>query len=139
MLLSGQVPAEYSGYGEQYTEEEGSPSHSPTSAAALGTSAGSGSTHAASSMRAGGVAAGDSGSDEGEDEGEMDEEMDDEALARRLHEEEQRDLNQRMLEMSGYHQMTQGEGEEVDVDAMSYEVRDVLNVDKRGGVWCVCV
>jgi hypothetical protein len=51
------------------------------------------------------------------------EEGDDEALARRLHEEERRDLFSRMLAMSGYHQVAgAGEGEPEAVDAMSYEV-----------------
>ena len=41
--------------------------------------------------------------EEGEEEGEEEEVLDDEALARRLQEEEQRSLYERMLEMSGYH------------------------------------
>jgi hypothetical protein len=108
---------------DDYSSYAGSPAlgAGPGSGAALGTSAGSDRTFARMRRAAGSAAASPGGEeeelegDEGEGgeeevEYEMEEELDDEALARRLHEQDQRELYQRMLEMSGYHTMTQGEG-----------------------------
>ncbi|GBF98750.1 hypothetical protein Rsub_11156 [Raphidocelis subcapitata] len=121
-------------------EGEGDAAADPTAGAnAGGAPVSDGSERTAQTAGAGSASASASasGADEAAPSGE---EGDDEALARRLHAEEQRDLYRRMLEMSGYHQMAEAEedGHQMAeaVDEMSYEdlqvLGEVVGVVSRG-------
>ncbi|KAI8464698.1 MAG: hypothetical protein J3K34DRAFT_490183 [Monoraphidium minutum] len=105
----------------------------------MGAAAAAAAPPGAAPAHAGGPAGGGGGGAAGVAEGgaaEEEEPLDDEALARRLHGEEQRALYERMLEYSGFRGHQEGVAEELDVDAMSYEdlsaLGDVAGVVSRG-------
>lgn len=96
MLLSGQLPVGYE------ADDYASGDDSDAGAAAPGPPRGD-----PDARGAGGPEAPEPAGGGGSGAGSGEEPEDDAALARRLHEAEQRELYRRMLEMSGYHQAAQ--------------------------------